>query len=378
VTTTRASGAEIFRDRVAEACADGVPLGAYADDHALHYLFLAAQGPYALSHRFDETRIAKAVSGACPALAWDEREMAQERAVHFEDLPDPRPFRWHDGAMPPAVVAHGSGLMHFVVGPVHAGIIEPGRFTFSSGGETLVHLDAQLGYSYRGVERALEGGSAAASAPKVARICGGCSASHSFGYALALEALAGVRVCAEVDLARLVIAELERIYNHVADLAASSAGTGWGVGFARGMALKEEAMRLCAIAGGHRLLFDAVVPGGVAAFALDDRRRIAVEVVKLESHSERFVHALFGQLTLAKRRRARARDRARPRRRRPGASSLARNRRRSYIRPVRRLSRPSGKGCARYWRRCNGALPREARRAERVVSLDSRGARPPR
>jgi Ni,Fe-hydrogenase III large subunit len=301
VTTTRASGAEIFRDRVAEACADGVPLGAYADDHALHYLFLAAQGPYALSHRFDETRIAKAVSGACPALAWDEREMAQERAVHFEDLPDPRPFRWHDGAMPPAVVAHGSGLMHFVVGPVHAGIIEPGRFTFSSGGETLVHLDAQLGYSYRGVERALEGGSAAASAPKVARICGGCSASHSFGYALALEALAGVRVCAEVDLARLVIAELERIYNHVADLAASSAGTGWGVGFARGMALKEEAMRLCAIAGGHRLLFDAVVPGGVAAFALDDRRRIAVEVVKLESHSERFVHALFGNASVSSR-----------------------------------------------------------------------------
>jgi len=296
--------AEAFAARVASESERSMPLGAYADSRAVYYLFLGADsGPYALSRtRDDDARALPAVSVTCPVFAWDEREMADERNVRFERLPDARPFRAAcDGTMPDAVVAEGAGLMHFVVGPVHAGIIEPGRFTISSGGETVVHLDAQLAYQHRGVELQLEGLPAPSVSRNVARICGGCSASRSFAYARALEELAGVAVTPEVELARLVLAELERIYNHLADLAASAAGAGWGPGFARGMALKEEAMRLCQLAGGHRLLFDAIIPGGVNSNVLTDRGRCREDLVRLEAAVEGYLRSLFGNASVTAR-----------------------------------------------------------------------------
>jgi Ni,Fe-hydrogenase III large subunit len=294
---------ECFRERVLkEAAGSGVPLGAYADAESLHYLFLhEASGPFALSHRCDATHAAAAVSGAWPTFSWDEREMAQERGVCFDGLADPRPLRAQSGVIPEAIVAHGEGLMNFVVGPVHAGIIEPGRFVFSSGGETVVHIDAQLGYAHRGIERALEGCSALACASRVARICGSCSAARSLAYARALETLSGVEVSASIDLARLVVAELERIYNHLGDLAASSSGAGWAVGFAHGMALKEEAMRLNQIASGHRLLFDAIVPGGVSASVLAERRTVRAGLAALERRTDRYLRELFGNASLISR-----------------------------------------------------------------------------
>ena len=276
---------ERFRERIlAEAAGSGVPLGAYADAESLHYLFLReASGPFVLSHRLAANRAAWAISGTWPAFSWDEREMAQERGVRFDGLPDARPLRAQGGILPEAVVAHGEGLMHFVVGPVHAGIIEPGRFTFSSGGAAVVHLDAQLGYAHRGVERALEGRPALSIAQQVARICGSCSAARSLAYARALEMLSGVEVSAPVDLARLIVAELERVYNHLGDLAATASGAGWATGFAHGMALKEEAMRLNWIAAEHRLLFDAILPGGVSASTLAERRAVRAGLGLLEA-----------------------------------------------------------------------------------------------
>ncbi len=302
-TSIQVAAAESFRERViAEAAGSDVPLGAYADADSLHYLFLREEGgPFMLTHRLGESRAALAVSGIWPVFSWDEREMAQDRGVSFEGLPDNRPLWAQRGVMPEAMVAYGEGLMHFVVGPVHAGVIEPGRFTFSSGGETVVHLDAQLGYAHRGVERALEERRALASAPFVARICGSCSAARSFAYARAVEILSGVEVSEPIDLARLVFAELERIYNHLGDLAASSSGAGWAVGFARGMALKEEAMRLNQIASGHRLLFDAIVPGGVSRATLTARLAIRAGLAALEERTKRYLCDVFGNASLVSR-----------------------------------------------------------------------------
>jgi Ni,Fe-hydrogenase III large subunit len=293
---------DIFRESVVAQAGSGVPLGAYADADSIHYLFLReASEPLVITHRLGALRAASAVSGVWPVFSWDEREMAQERDVRFDVLPDARPLRAQRGIMPEAIVAYGEGLMHFVVGPVHAGVIEAGRFTFSSGGETVVHLDAQLGYAHRGVERALEGRLAVACPPLIARICGSCSAARSFAYARALEALAGVEVSEPVDLARLVVAELERIYNHLGDLAASSSGAGWAVGFAHGMALKEEAMRLNHIASGHRLLFDAIVPGGVSASVLAERRTVRARLTVLGERTERYLSKLFANASLVSR-----------------------------------------------------------------------------
>jgi Ni,Fe-hydrogenase III large subunit len=290
-----------FKTRVSDECLRTVPLGAYAYGDEIHYVFIDAGGWRVLSRTLAPGRQADAVSAIVPLYSWDEREMRDEWDVRFNDLPDPRPLRGKDGNMPAAVTAVGEGLTHFVVGPVHAGIIEPGRFTFSSGGETVVHLDAQLSYSHRGVERRLAGMPVLKAAPFVARICGGCSASRSMAYALALESLAGVEIDPWTDLARLAVLELERIYNHLADLAASAAGAGWGPGFARGMALKESAMRLCVLACGHRLLFDAIVPGGVGWSTLPEPDELLRKLNKLQDNVERYLDDLFGNASVVAR-----------------------------------------------------------------------------
>jgi formate hydrogenlyase subunit 5 len=271
-----------------------VLLGAYVGlRNELHYAFLDPSGAYTFSHRLAAGAKAQAVSREIPAFSWDEREMAQESCVVFEEPADDRPFRAVGGRMPQAIVASGHGLMHFVVGPVHAGIIEPGRFTFSSGGETVVHLDAQLGYAHRGVEKHCRGVHALEAARLIARICAGCSASRSFAYARGVEALAGVTLAPEIEFARLILAELERVYNHLADLAASASSAGWMPGSIMGMSLKERAMRLCAVASGHRLLFDAIVPGGVGAAVFADRAAFYSEFVTLDVEIRRFLARLF-------------------------------------------------------------------------------------
>ncbi|MBV8435873.1 MAG: NADH-quinone oxidoreductase subunit F [Candidatus Eremiobacteraeota bacterium] len=193
------------------------------------------------------------------------------------------------------------GLTTIVVGPVHAGIIEPGRFTFSSGGESVVHLEAELGFSRRCVEQALRGNDALAAAPRVARICGACSASRSWAYALAIEAIAGIRCDQATDLARVTIAELERAYNHVFDLASSCAAAGYAKGQMTGLGIKESLHRLNAMAFQHRLLFDAIVPGGVRSGILPDPLLLRAHLRKLRRESERFIEDLFENDSLRRR-----------------------------------------------------------------------------
>ena len=292
---------EDFRSCVVDECTRAVPLGAYAHDDRIVYAFIGVDGPYVLSRALASDRTAMAATSFMPLYSWDEREMRDEWDVRFVDLPDPRPLRSIDGVMPTAVTAVGEGLTHFVVGPVHAGIIEPGRFTFSSGGETIAHLDAQLSYSHRGIERRLAGMPVLDAARFVARICGGCSASRSMAYAQALERLAGDAVDLVTEKARLVILELERLYNHLADLAAAASAAGWGPGFARGMALKERVMRLCAFAAGHRLLFDAIVPGGVRSSTLPAPGEVADLLTRLHGDVDRYLDALFANASVVAR-----------------------------------------------------------------------------
>jgi Ni,Fe-hydrogenase III large subunit len=188
-----------------------------------------------------------------------------------------------------------------VVGPVHAGIIEPGRFTFSTGGETVIHLDGQLSYSRRGVEAALAGSDALAAAPRVARICAACSAARSWSYARALEQLAA-HVCDErSEYARVVAAEFERIYNHLFDLASAAAGAGYGYGQTHGLGLKERAQVLCAEGFGHRLLFDAIVPGGVRAGVLREPQTLRAGTAALRREARAYVRALLGNVSVLRR-----------------------------------------------------------------------------
>jgi Ni,Fe-hydrogenase III large subunit len=277
-------------------------LGAYADARDLHYLFAAADGVLDVHAARPAAGVAAvALAGTYPAFDWDEREMRDAHGVTFAGLPDPRPLWIDESGIPPALTAEGEGVSLVVVGPVHAGIIEPGRFTFSTGGETVIHLDAQLSYSRRGVEAFLRGADALAAAPRVARICAACSVARSWSYARALEGLAAVACDARSEYARVVAAELERIYNHLFDLASAAAGAGYGYGQTHGLGLKERAHVLCAEGFGHRLLFDAIVPGGVRTGALHDPERLRAGVAVLRGDARAYVRALLGNLSVLRR-----------------------------------------------------------------------------
>jgi len=290
-----------LRAAVAERLQRGAALGAYATRSAVRYLFLEERGVRAVSAAVDPDEPIAAASQICPGLSWDEREMADEFGVAFDGLPDPRRFRPLDGLLPEPIVATGTGVTQVVVGPVHAGIIEPGRFTFSSGGETIAHLDFQIGYAYRALERSFAHADPLAIVSRVARICGACSASRSLAYAMALESICEARISEPAAFARQILAELERVYNHVFDLGVCASAAGWGFGHTAGLQLKERAQRICEQAGRHRFLFDAIVPGGVGDGVLEDRAGLRERVNGLAEAVDDYVGTLFDNSSLVSR-----------------------------------------------------------------------------
>jgi len=171
----------------------------------------------------------------------------------FIDTGQPFPFRH----------VEGEGIFEVTVGPVHAGIIEPGHFRFSVEGETIVNLETRLGFVHKGTEKLFEG-LAFDRAPALAeRISGDTSVGHVLAYCQAVEALAGCRVPPRASWLRVVLLELERIYNHIGDVGMIVNDTGFGFGHAHCFRIREELLRLNERLTGHRLMRGAVVPGGV-------------------------------------------------------------------------------------------------------------------
>jgi Ni,Fe-hydrogenase III large subunit len=172
----------------------------------------------------------------------------------FADEGQPFPFRR----------VEGDGLFEITVGPVHAGIIEPGHFRFSVEGETIVNLETRLGFVHKGTEKLFET-LPLAQAPELAeRISGDTSVGHALALCQALETLAGCRIPERAAWLRVLLLELERLYNHVGDVGMIVNDTGYAFGHAHCFRLREQLLRLNARLTGHRLLRGAVVPGGVA------------------------------------------------------------------------------------------------------------------
>jgi len=223
---------------------------------------------------------------AVPAANWHEREMRDLFGIVPVGHPDPRPLVVHDGwpqgifplrksfdgsqRVPvepadefPHMVAEGEGVFEIPVGPIHAGIIEPGHFRFTSVGETVMLLDARLFYTHRGLEKRMEGLSPLDAFYIAERICGVCSVAHGLGYCEALEQIAGVDVPSRARLIRSMTLELERLYNHIGDIGNICAGAAFHYGTANGMRLKERLQQMNERLAGNRFLRGIVVPGGV-------------------------------------------------------------------------------------------------------------------
>jgi Ni,Fe-hydrogenase III large subunit len=211
-----------------------------------------------------------------------------ERAIRdlcgFEprDAPDPRGWldhgRWavrqplgrrlpHDaaGESYDFLPVEGEGLHQIPVGPVHAGIIEPGHFRFTCSGETVVRLEQRLGYVHKGSAALMRGAAIETASRLAGRTSGDSTVAYAIAFARAVEAALGTAVPARAVWLRAVMAELERIANHLGDIGAVCNDAAFALMHAHCGVLRERVLRAAAAAFGHRLMMDRIVPGGVAS-----------------------------------------------------------------------------------------------------------------
>ncbi len=189
----------------------------------------------------------------------------------------------------PFVQVAGDGVHEIAVGPIHAGIIEPGHFRFSVVGEKVLRLEERLGYVHRGVERLFERTPASGGHRVAGRIAGDSTVAFSWAYCMALEQACGTAISSRALYLRALLLERERVANHLGDLGALGNDAGFAFGLAQFSRLKEDWIRMNAHAFEHRYLMDRVVPGGVT---IDIRPETGTALARQCDHIEREVHAL--------------------------------------------------------------------------------------
>ena len=226
---------------------------------------------------------------AFPGVSRMERRMQDLFGIRVLDHPDPRRWirhrAWTDRDHPlradfprqgrppihtpadddyPFLPVLGSGVYQIPVGPVHAGIIEPGHFRFHAVGEDVLQLEERLGYVHKGIEKIAVGRDADALARLAGRVSGDSTVAHAWAACQALERAVRVEVPPRALGLRAILAERERIANHLGDIGAICNDVGFSFAQMQFSRLRENVLRLNREVFGHRLLMDRVVPGGVA------------------------------------------------------------------------------------------------------------------
>ena len=224
-----------------------------------------------------------------PAASRSERHTQDLFGINFSGHPDNRPWTRHkawpkqsyplrkdfpiqgepQAVTPPDldyqfVKAYGAGVYEIPVGPVHAGIIEPGHFRFQAVGELILNLEERLGYVHKGIEKIAEGRTPESLARLAGRISGDTTVGHAWAACMAMEKAAGVTIPPRAALIRGILAERERIANHLGDIGAICNDVAFVFAQMQFTRLRELWLRTHATVFGHRLMMDRIIPGGVA------------------------------------------------------------------------------------------------------------------
>jgi Ni,Fe-hydrogenase III large subunit/Ni,Fe-hydrogenase III component G len=289
---------EALRPRAAALLEEGFRLALVAahedtDRFRVVYLFIAA----APDRRVELVLPVDHGAPAVPSLATlsfsagrFEREMRDLYGIVPVDHPLPRrlvrhhhwPTGWYpmrsDAGPPPPfgspeepypfLTVQGPGVYEIPVGPIHAGLIEPGHFRLSVVGETILKLKARLWFVHRGIEKLAEGRLLPEAVPLVERTSGDTSVGHALAFCLAVEEALDWAVPARAQVVRATVLELERLYNHVGDIGALCNDAGQGLLNAHALRVREQLLRINARVSGHRLLRGTVFPGGASLKAL--------------------------------------------------------------------------------------------------------------
>jgi Ni,Fe-hydrogenase III large subunit len=172
------------------------------------------------------------------------------------------------------LAVEGEGLHQIAVGPVHAGIIEPGHFRFTASGETVVRLEQRLGYTHKGVEALMLGANLERAVQLAGRVSGDSTVAYAYAFSKAAEAALELAVPDRAVWLRALLAELERLANHLGDIGAICNDASFTLIHAHCSVLRESVLRAAHRAFGHRLMRDAIVPGGVTRDLDDDGQEI--------------------------------------------------------------------------------------------------------
>ncbi len=225
------------------------------------------------------------VSAEVPAVNWQEREIQDWFGVTAEGHPNPRRVALHDNwpdihplrkdfpidtVLPPFEgeqhvyrPTHGEGVFHIPVGPVHAGIIEPGHFNFAVAGEPILYLQLRMFYTHKAIEKRFEQLPVRHAVYLAESISGDSSFSHGTAFCMAIEQAASIEIPQRARRMRTILLELERLYNHIGDIGAIATDVGFAVANAHASRLREYILSVNEELTGSRLLRGVVCPGGL-------------------------------------------------------------------------------------------------------------------
>jgi Ni,Fe-hydrogenase III large subunit len=216
----------------------------------------------------------------CPQANLFEREIAEQFGVVPEGHPWFKPLRFHPSLRPghdawgrsgrsqilPGVTdfyrVEGEEVHEVAVGPVHAGVIEPGHFRFQCHGEEVFHLEIALGYQHRDIERRLVGGPIPRAMYEMETIAGDTTVGHAWAYAMILESLAGANIPAKAEVLRGIGLELERLANHTGDMGAIAGDTGYLPTSSYCGRIRGDFLNMSALLCGSRFSRGLIRPGG--------------------------------------------------------------------------------------------------------------------
>jgi Ni,Fe-hydrogenase III large subunit/Ni,Fe-hydrogenase III component G len=291
-------------------------------DYAIHVAFLTSAGlawirsalsvdapTYPdLAHIFPQAdrmqRAAFDMLGLRAEGAVDDRKWLRHGAWPADTFPLRKDFdttqsATHDTDGYPFIRVAGDGVHEIPVGPIHAGVIEPGHFRFSIIGDRVLKLEQRLGYTHQGVEKRFEGMDLATGAKLAGRVSGDSHSAYAWAYCMAVEtAVFGTTASVIPERAiwlRALFLEIERVANHLGDLGYLGNDVALSFGFMQFWRLKEDWLRLSAKLFGHRYLFDCIVPGGVAVDLTDSGKAELVALVDRLEAETRELKAIYDE-----------------------------------------------------------------------------------